>query len=104
MVNSQIGFLLPLALALSNGQLSFEICLEMIYNYSMQIERNGNNNLHDYFNLHVCPLIQWRRRQVPLSSFQFLQAYDKVSLTKVGWYVLRVKYIHSWSPQDPLGP
>ena len=30
--------------------------------------------------------------------------YDKVSLIKVGWYVLRVKNIHSWSPPDPLGP
>ena len=28
----------------------------------------------------------------------------KVSLIKVGWYVLRVKNIHSWSPPDPLGP
>ena len=45
-----------------------------------------------------------RRRHVPLLSFQFLQAYDKVSLIKVGWYVLRVKNIHSWSPPDPLGP
>ena len=40
----------------------------------------------------------------PLSSFQFLQAYDKVSLIKVGLYVLRVKNIHYWSPLDPLGP
>ena len=43
-------------------------------------------------------------RHVTLSSFQFLQAYDKVSLIKVGWYVLKVKNIHSWSPPDPLGP
>ena len=35
---------------------------------------------------------------VPFLSFQFLQAYDKVSPMKVGWYVLRVKNIHSWSP------
>ena len=27
-----------------------------------------------------------------------------MSLIKVGWYVLRVKNIHSWSPPDPLGP
>ena len=44
------------------------------------------------------------RRHVPLSNFQFLQSYDKVSLIKVGWYVLRVKNTHSWSPPDPLGP
>ena len=44
------------------------------------------------------------RRHVPLSNFQFLQSYDKVSLIKVGWYVLRVKNIHSWSPPDPFGP
>ena len=41
---------------------------------------------------------------VPLRSFQFLQAYEKVSLIKVAWYVFRVKNIHSWSPPDPLGP
>ena len=55
----------------------------------------------------VCPYdvrCRRRRRHVPLLSFQFLQAYDKVSLIKVGWYVLRVKNIHSWSPPDPLGP
>ena len=43
-------------------------------------------------------------RHVTLSSFQFLQVYDKVSLIKVGWYVLKVKNIHSWSPPDPLVP
>ena len=55
----------------------------------------------------VCPYgVRWRRRRhhVPLLSSQFLKAYDKVSLTKVGWYVFRVKNIHSWSPPDPLGP
>ena len=56
----------------------------------------------------VCPYSVRRRRRrcrhVPLLSFQFLQAYDKVSLIKVGWYVLRVKNIHSWSPPDPFGP
>ena len=58
-----------------------------------------------YFNIHVCLSIRCRwHRHVPLSSFQFLQAYDKVSLIKVGWYVVRVKNIHSWSPTDPLGP
>ena len=60
-------------------------------------------HLHNYFNLHVCLSLR-RRRHVPLLNFQFLQAYDKVSLIKVGWYVLRVKNIHSWSPPDPLGP
>ena len=65
-------------------------------------------NLHNYFNLYVCLSLRrrrrWRRRHVPLSSLQLLLAYDKVSLIKVGWYVLRVKNIHSWSPPDPLGP
>ena len=41
---------------------------------------------------------------VPLSIFKFLQLNDKVSLIKVGWYVLRVENIRSWSPPDPLGP
>ena len=41
---------------------------------------------------------------VPLSIFKFLQSYYKVSLTKVAWYVLRVKNMHSWAPPDPLGP
>ena len=41
---------------------------------------------------------------VPLSSFQFLQSYYKVSLIKVAWYVLRVKDMHSWSPPDLWGP
>ena len=67
-----------------------------------------NAYLHNYFNLHVCLSLRWRRRHrrrhVPLSSFKFLQAYDKVSLIKVVWYVLRVKNIHSWSSPDPLGP
>ena len=40
------------------------------------------------------------RPGVPLPNFQFLQAYEKVSLIKVAWYVLRVKNIHSWSPSD----
>ena len=46
-------------------------------------------NLHNYFNLHVCLSLRRRRRRrrrhVPLSNFQFLQAYDKVSPIKVGW-------------------
>ena len=41
---------------------------------------------------------------VPLSCFQFLQSYYKVSLIKVAWYVLRVKDMHSWSPPDLWGP
>ena len=41
---------------------------------------------------------------VPLSSFQFLQSYHKVSLIKVAWYVLRVKNMHSWSNLYSLGP
>ena len=41
---------------------------------------------------------------VPLSIFKFLQPYHKVSLTKVAWYVLRVKNMHSWAPPDPWGP
>ena len=55
----------------------------------------------------VCPYgvgVGGVRRHVPLLNFQFLQSYDKVSLIKVGWYVLRVKNIHSWSPPDPFGP
>ena len=66
-------------------------------------------NLHNYFNIHVCPSLRRPSsvrpsRPVPLPSFQFLQAYEKVSLIKVAWHVLRVKNIHSWSPPDPLGP
>ena len=64
--------------------------------------------LHNYFNLHICPSLRRPSsvpsRPVPLPSFQFLQAYEKVSLIKVAWHVLRVKNIHSWSPPDPLGP
>ena len=41
---------------------------------------------------------------VPLSWYQFLQSYYKVSLIKVAWYVLRVKNMHSWAPPDPWGP
>ena len=41
---------------------------------------------------------------VPLSIFKFLQSYDKVSLIKVAWYVLRVKNMHSRAPPDPWGP
>ena len=55
----------------------------------------------------VCPygvVVVVTSRHVTLSSFQFLQVYDKVSLIKVGWYVLRLKNVHSWSPPDPLGP
>ena len=72
-----------------------------------------NIYLHNYFNIHVCPSLRRPSssasssvpsRPVPLPSFQFLQAYEKVSLIKVAWYVLRVKNIHSWSPPDPLGP
>ena len=63
-------------------------------------------NLHNYFNLHVCPSIprRCRHRHVPLLIFQFLLSYYKVSLIKAAWYVLRLKNIHSWSSQDPLGP
>ena len=60
--------------------------------------------LHNYFNLHVCPSFRRRRRGVPLSIFKFLQSYDKVSLIKVAWYVLRVKNMHSRAPPDPWGP
>ena len=41
---------------------------------------------------------------VPLLIFKFLQSYDKVSLIKVAWYVLRVKNMHSRAPPDPWGP
>ena len=43
--------------------------------------------LHNYFNLHICQSFQclWHQRHVPLSSFKFLQAYDKVSQIKVCW-------------------
>ena len=61
------------------------------------------SNLHNYFNLHVCPSI-WHQRHVPLLSFQFLQWYHIRSLVKVAWYVLRVKNMHSWSPSHPWGP
>ena len=67
------------------------------------------HHLHNYFNIHVCPSLRRPSvvrpsRPVPLPSFQFLQAYEKVSLIKVAWHVLRVKNIHSWSPPDTLGP
>ena len=69
--------------------------------------RYGNvvfdSNLHNYFNLHVCPSFRQRRRR-PTLCFQFLQSYYKVSLIKVAWYVLRVKDMHSWSPPDLWGP
>ena len=41
---------------------------------------------------------------VPLSIFKFLLSYQKVSLIKVAWYVLKVKNMHSWAPPDPWGP
>ena len=47
------------------------------------------SNLHNYFNLHVCLSCRrrWLRRRwrhhVQLSSFQFLQAYEKVPLIEV---------------------
>ena len=61
--------------------------------------------LNNYFNFYVCLSLRRRRRcrhHVPLPSLQFLQAYDKVSLIKFVWYVLRVKNIYSWSPPDPF--
>ena len=79
--------------------------MKWMQNYNIE-----GRNLHNYFNLYVCLSLRrrrrrrWRRRHVPLSSFQLMLAYDKASLIKVGWYVLRVENIRSWSPPDPLGP
>ena len=79
--------------------------------YCFKSQKQNLQHPHNYFNLHVCPSLRRpsasvgvRRPGVPLPSFQFLQAYDKVSLIKVAWYVFRVKNIHSWSPPDPLSP
>ena len=79
----------------------------------LEVQKNCMKKVHFYITIStftsVRPYGVRRRpsvpsRPVPLPSFQFLQAYEKVSLIKVAWHVLRVKNIHSWSPPDPLGP
>ena len=59
-------------------------------------------NLHNYFNLHICPSLRRRRRRrhVTLLNFQFLQSIHKMSIIKVAWHVFRVKSMHSWSPSE----
>ena len=37
-------------------------------------------------------------------TLQFLQSGDKMSITKVAWYVFRVKNMHSGSPLHSWGP
>ena len=58
----------------------------------------SRNNLNNYFNLCVCLSFCL---SLTLSNFQFLLLYDKMSLIKVAWNVLRVKNMHSGSPQTP---
>ena len=42
-------------------------------------------------------------RSVTLLNFKYLQSIHKMSVIKVAWHVLRVKNIHSGSPQTPEG-
>ena len=64
-----------------------------------------NENLNNYFDFHVCLSI--RRSSVCVcvcvseNKLHFLQLYDKMSLIKVAWYVLRVKKMHPESSSDP---
>ena len=54
----------------------------------------------------VCPSAVFRvpcAVRVSENYLQFLQQYDKMSLIKVVWYVLRVKNMHAGSPSDPSG-
>ena len=45
--------------------------------------------LNNYFNFHV------HLSMCPKNQLQFLQQYHKMSQTKVAWYVLKVKNMHS---------
>ena len=60
-------------------------------------------HLNNYFNFHV--RLSFRPSVLRPSEifFQFLQAYHKMSIIKVAWYVLRVKNMHPGSPSDPSG-
>ena len=40
---------------------------------------------------------------VTLHDFQVLQLYHKIWPTKVTWYMLRVRNMHSWLSSDPSG-
>ena len=56
--------------------------------------------LNNYFNFHVCLSFRACVR-VSEDYLRFLQAYRKMSLIKVVWYVLRVKSLHPGSPSHP---
>ena len=61
--------------------------------------KKGNKflfSLHNYFNFQICPALQSGFGVLP--HFQFLLTYNKISLTKVAWYVFRVKNVHFRSP------
>ena len=67
------------------------------------IEMQRFLHLNNYFNFHVCLSIWFCssvRPSIRVSENQlnFLQSFDKMSLIKVAWYVLRVKNVHSGSP------
>ena len=58
-----------------------------------------NTCLHNYFNPNIYPAFHLFRPV--LSHFQFLQSYQKMSLIKVAWYVIRVKICILGHPQTP---
>ena len=61
-------------------------------------------HLNNYFDFHVCLSFRLLLRvsvRVSENYLQFLQTYDKMSLIKVVWYVLRVKNMHPGSPSGP---
>ena len=69
------------------------LCDDQFIGVGMVLQKSVCSSIH--------PFVHFR---VSENKFQFLQLYQKMSLIKISWYVLRVKNMHFGPNSDPLDP